>query len=502
MKYLSKTLFCAILSLAVLTFVACETDNVQTPPQEEQPDTPDTPEEPENPDTPEEPENPDTPDTPDTPEEPDTPGTPVEPELPANYLKYGDEVVELKSMCYHIFDLDSDGTQYYVSLSTVEGLDNYMEFVEAEDYAFLSLSEEVMMEAIENNAGVVDVMAIDEDDMIYSFIANIAGLNIEDYPFDHTMITAGRVTIALNGASGGYAMTLGAEYTTAEGVAINIAATVPYIEAEMPDVRPETESTISYTWDGKRVDKPLESAYLEETAEGVIYTLCVDVVKTYVVYEDSIFLRFIAAGKSADDAFEMDLATTTEGFKLQLCDPVKSLDYNADNANREGLTGTFKVDDGVVTVVFASAVVEAAATYGGAYRSVNECIDVVDNGRELLFTPASVLLDNRDADTYKVYVSSKAGVTTVEGMADAEVVIAYPASRWSTIISGNFVAGAGMTFTIGGKTYVKGEGDTNGMNCQFITYDTATATLTLNANLYTAQGGVAIYYVGGYTLVE
>ena len=40
------------------------------------------------------------------------------------------------------------------------------------------------------------------------------------------------------------------------------------------------------------------------------------------------------------------------------------------------------------------------------------------------------------------------------------------------------------------------------MNCQFISYDAASGRLTLNANLYTKQGGVAIYYVGGYTLVE
>lgn len=486
MKYLSKTLFSVILSVAVLTFVACETDDTQAPPQQEQPDEPNTPNEPEEPDTPEEPEDPEKPD---------------EPVLPANYVMYGDEVVELKSACYHLFDLESLGYQYYISLSPAEGLDYYMEFVEAEEHAFLSLGEEVLAEAIESNEGVVDVMSIAEDDMIYSFVANIGNLNIEDYPFDHAMITAGRVTIAIDEVS--YAMTLRAEYTTAEGVAVIVVATVPYVEAELPeDVKPETESAIAYTWSGKRVEKPLESAYVEETAEGVVYTLCVDVVKTYVVYEDSIFLRFIVANKGANDSFELNLATTTEEFSLHLCDPLKGLDYKADTTNREGLTGVLKVDRGVVAATFAAEDVEATATFGGKYRSVNECIDVVDNGRELLFTPASVLLDNSDATTFKVYVSSKAGVTTVDGMADAEVVITYPASRWSTLTSGNFVAGSGMTFTIGGVTYVKGEGDAVGMNCQFIGYDAASGLITLNANLYTTKGGVAIYYVGGYVLVE
>lgn len=492
MKYFSKTLFSVILSIAVLTFVACETDDTQAPPQQEQPDEPNTPNEPE------EPENPDTPKDPEEPKDPEKPDEPV---LPANYVMYGEEVVELKSACYHLFDLDNLGYQYYISLSPAEGLDHYMEFVEAEEHAFLSLGEEVLAGAIENSEGVVDVMAIAEDDMIYSFVANIGNLSIEDYSFDHAMITAGRVTVALDEVS--YAMTLRAEYTTAEGVAVTIVASVPYVEAELPeDVKPDTESAITYTWSGKTVEKPLESAYVEETAEGVIYTLCVDVVKTYVVYEDSIFLRFFVADKGANDSFDMNLATTTEEFSLRLCDPIKGLDYKAETTSRDGLTGVLKVDRGIVSVELAAQDVEATATFGGEYRSVNECIDVVDNGRELLFTPASVLLDNSDAETFKVYVSSKAGVTTVNGMADAEVVITYPASRWSTLTSGNFVAGSGMTFTIGGVTYVKGEGDAVGMNCQFISYDAASGRLTLNANLYTKQGGVAIYYVGGYVLVE
>ena len=55
MKYLSKTLFSVILSVAVLTFVACETDDTQAPPQQEQPDEPNTPEEPKDPEKPDEP---------------------------------------------------------------------------------------------------------------------------------------------------------------------------------------------------------------------------------------------------------------------------------------------------------------------------------------------------------------------------------------------------------------------------------------------------------------
>lgn len=62
----------------MLTFVACETDDTQAPPQQEQPDESTNPDEPEEPDTPEEPKDPEKPD---------------EPVLTANYVMYGDEVL-------------------------------------------------------------------------------------------------------------------------------------------------------------------------------------------------------------------------------------------------------------------------------------------------------------------------------------------------------------------------------------------------------------------------
>ena len=127
-----------------------------------------------------------------------------------------------------------------------------------------------------------------------------------------------------------------------------------------------------------------------------------------------------------------------------------------------------------------------------------------NNERTLLFTPRSVLLDNSDPEVYKVYVSSRAGVTTVKGMANAEVIVSYPASGWDTLLKGNFVSGSthAMSFTLDGTTYIKGEGVAVGMNCQFIEYDAAAKTLILNTNLYTQQGGVAIYYSGPFALVE
>lgn len=423
------------------------------------------------------------------------------PKLPTNYFKYGDDVVELGSMLYTVYYTEEHGNQYFMAMTPAEGFETLDAMFECEDLVMLSFGEDDVAAAIEGD-GTIDVMTLSEDDNLYSLSAYVGALELEDFAADHTAISEGKVTLAVDVES--FAMELAAHYVTAEGVDVDIVATLPYVETVVPDDKVDVESTLSYKWGDMTLNKELCSAFLETTPEGVVYTLCVDVAKTYYTYEDSIFLRFAAKNKSADDNFEMDLATTTESFSLRLCDPIRGLDYSADNANREGLTGSFKVEDGVVTVAFTSAEVEATALYGGKYRSVNECIDVVDNGRELLFTPASVLMDNRDAETFKLYVSSKVGVTTVEAMADAEVVITYPAAGWAMLSTGNFVSGSAyaMTFTIGGTTHVKGEGDTVGMNCQLIGYNGESDTLTLNANLYTKQGGVAIYYVGGYTIVE
>lgn len=278
---------------------------------------------------------------------------------------------------------------------------------------------------------------------------------------------------------------------------------------EAPDL--EADNTLRYDWTDISFERTVGSAFMEETPEGVIYTLCVDDVKTYVSYEDTIFLLVEVAGRSVSDSFDLDIATTDETFRLWLCDPIRGMGLVVDSERRTGCSGMFRVRRGVIVCDLSYDApsgggddIEFCVSYDGSYRAVNECYDIVYDERESLFVPRSVLLDNR-GDEFKIYVSSRENAVTVEAMSDAEVIVTYPADGWATLLKGNFVSGSShpaMSFTLEGKRYLKGKGDILGMNCQLPMYDAATGRLRLNANLYNERGGVALYYSGSFTILE
>lgn len=278
---------------------------------------------------------------------------------------------------------------------------------------------------------------------------------------------------------------------------------------EAPDL--EADNTLRYDWTDISFERTVGSAFMEETPEGVIYTLCVDDVKTYVSYEDTIFLLVEVAGRRVSDSFDLDIATTDETFRLWLCDPIRGMGLVVDSERRTGCSGMFRIRRGVIVCDLSYDApsgsgddIEFRASYDGSYRAVNECYDIVYDERESLFVPRSVLLDNR-GDEFKIYVSSRENAVTVEAMSDAEVIVTYPADGWATLLKGNFVSGSShpaMSFTLEGKRYLKGKGDILGMNCQLPMYDAATGRLRLNANLYNERGGVALYYSGSFTILE
>ena len=278
-----------------------------------------------------------------------------------------------------------------------------------------------------------------------------------------------------------------------------------------PDPEPEepitTDSYYRYTWGDVEVDSIVGSAYAEQTPEGVIYTICKDAIKTYVYYEDTPFLKVSVAGKSLDDNFEIDVATYDGEFSIWACDPIKGMDFRVSNDNRANRTGVISIKNGLLTcenLSYNDIVVNVNFT--GDYRSVNECVNISYDERTELFTPRSVVLDNSGDEEYKIYVSSRSGITTVKEMSTADVVIIYPKEGWEKwLMKGNFISGSSypeMIFKYQRSTYKKGEGVCYGMNAQIPEYDAEGGRLRLNLNLYTEEGGIALYYSGEFTLVE
>lgn len=487
MKIVLKYILVVVACFATLSLTGCEDRDIYNPPID-------------NPDGPEQPDEPENPENPDGPEQPNNPENPDGPELPANYLKYGEMVVELRSMSYIINDAENLGYQYAMAMTPNEGVASFYEIIELDEYLFLSLGEELLFEAIDGNGGKIDVMGISSDDVVYMFVAKVGDLDIVDNANGRLNITSGEVVVSLDETT--YDISITARYATVVGD-IEVVATLPFEQHE----EVVSGSYYRYTCGDIEVDTTIGSAYVEQVPNGVIYTICKDSIKTYVYYEDTPFLKVMVTGKSAEDNFDIDVATYDGEFSIWACDPIKGMDLRVSNDNRANRTGLISVKDGVLTckaLTYNDTCVDVC--YVDEYRSVNECVNISYDKRRELFTPRSVVLDNSGESEYKIYVSRKEGITTVEGMSSPDVVLTYPKEGWEKwLMKGNFISGSSypdMTFKYTRSTYKKGEGDCYGMNGQIPEYDAESGRLRLNLNLYTEEGGIALYYSGAFTLVE
>lgn len=417
-----------------------------------------------------------------------------------NYIAFNGVATELKSMCYIINDTGDMGIQYAMAMTNADGVTSFDDIIEEDEYVFLSLSEEVLFDAIESTDGCINAMNIDSEDVVYMFVAKMGELDIMDTASNHLNIISGEVVISLDEQT--REITIKAQYDTVLGD-VEFAATLPHYEEE-PVV---TDTFFRYTWGDVSVDSPVGSAYAEETIDGVIYTICKDAVKTYVYYEDTPFLKVEIAGKTMDDNFTIDVATYEGEFSIWACDPIKGMDLRVSNDNRTNRTGIIEVKDGALCCKNLSYNdITVNVNFNETYRTVNECVNISYNERAELFTPRSVVLDNSGENENKIYVSSRAGITTVKDMVNPDVVVTYPKEGWEKwLMKGNFISGSSypdMTFKYKKSTYKKGEGVCYGMNAQIPEYDAESGRLRLNLNLYTEEGGMALYYSGEFTLIE
>ncbi len=424
------------------------------------------------------------------------------------YVEIDGERVTFNSAAFVFNEIETDdfyGVQYIVCFSPEAGLTNYEDIMYADESVYFMIDAETWYAAEAENDNVIDVMQIGEDNMLYAFSTIIGDYWLEDAGYYHDDFASGQAVFTIN--SNTFEATLEALYVTAEGTEVKVVATAPYVEAGPAMLE---DNFIRYYW-GEYTpgDKEIATAFAEETAEGVTYTLCAGNIQTYAQLEDTTFFRFFVPGKKIGDTFEIDMANTTEAFECWLYDPNEGMNKVISKDSRENVRGTLSMygwniycdftytspdgewDDIVMMVDYKKQI----------FRDVNECVETIDGERELAFNPKSVVYD-RSGETHKIYISSKNGITTVDGMADAEYVITYPASSYDKIADGLFVTGSNcpeMSITIAGETFTKNSEGINGLN--IVVSELTAEKITLNTNLYTADGGVALYYTGAFTLI-
>lgn len=469
-----------MVALVATLFVACEPDTPIEP-------TPDDPT----------PENP-------LPEDP----KPEEPTIEENFVEVGTRKTVLKS-CFYTINNVGDTTQYIFLMSPIVGLSSLDEVLDSKQYIFLSIDDDTLYSAIGNNE-TVDVMDIDAGNEFYIFDMMLPKVSrVTDMASEHG-VSAGTLRFKEDFATGD--MLLWADYTTTGGERIIFEAQLVELKPDAPEV----DDYLKFEWGGEKFFDMVPNSVFADSEEGVTtYTICYTKCKTYAYIDDTINIEF-KVSRPIGESFEIDLGSSDEeySFRLLFFDPMgNEYRYQITSDSPEGVEGAFTYDGKAMscTIAVAGEELQMLETYCTveAFRQKNECVEIVPDNFEdryvPMFTPASVVLDNRDAETYYIYVSSKEGITTVEGMTDAEYVVAYPAEGWEDrLMKGNFVAGGShpsMTVTLNGTEYAKS--DCGGFNCQFKAYDEESRAIIVNSNLYYKDGGgVALYYDGKFTLVE
>lgn len=426
------------------------------------------------------------------------------------YISFDGEKVPLNSAAFVFNEIDTEdfyGLQYAVALSPEEGLMDYESIAYADESVYFSIDAETLYTAEAETDNVVNVMNIGEDNQLYAFWTYIGDYWYEDMGMYHEDMVSGEVVFTINPDT--YEATLEALYVTADGVEIKILATAPYMDAGPAMLE---DNFIRYFW-GEYTpgDKEIATAFAQETAEGVTYTLCAGDIQTYADLENTTFFRFFVPGKKIGDTFEIDMANTDEAFECRLFDPIEGMDKTISKDNRENIIGTLMMYGWNIACDFTytdpagesyNDIVMMTDYKKQIFRDVNECVETIEGERELAFTPKSVVYD-RSGDTHKIYISSAPGISTVMGMAEAEVVVAYPASAYDKVSAGQFISGSNcpeMTIAIAGETYNKTTEGINGLN--LVVNELTAEKITLNTNLYTSEGGMALYYTGKCTSIE
>lgn len=411
------------------------------------------------------------------------------------------EPTELCSMLYLKNDTGDYGYQYVIALTKEEGMESIKDVQSCQEYIFLSLGEESFQSLMANGS----FNPVSTTDPLYMFYVNTEELYFEDYVDNHSMISSASISASTEEATDNLLLEL--YYVTLDGEEFHAVAKARQIIIEEPV--PDYDSYFNYTLDCAESSNSIGAAFYSTTPSGTLYTLCVGNAHTFATIEDSVLLQLSIDDILPMEEFEFDIATSSTTFKLRFYNPLTEYNLTIDNKFRGGCEGTISLRDGALRVEFTNTppngndVLSLSALCGtNGMRSVSECMDIYDGEHTPLFTPRSVVIHNRGVEC-SIYVSSQSDITTVEGMADAEVVIFCPEGGWEKLLTGLFMAGSSfpdMSITLNGESYMKS--NCAGLNCRIPTFNTDTNTLTLIANTYTNVGGMALYYDGAFTLIE
>lgn len=403
---------------------------------------------------------------------PAVPDTPQE----GNSALYGDTTDELQSA----FVMKQSGL-LYVLVSTEPGQTSYEDIVAAGNYLLVAIPESKVGEELKLSDYV------DSDDYLQAYYMNVDG---------DALAGASNWELADNGYTDG---TIKVELTDEQlSVAVNFASDAT---ADTPGTLLKASYTGAYASEAARANTFVYDGEKKET-KAVFYQMNEDdaTVDFYLtsgniddakMLEDCYQYAHITVPYSTLWSGAIDITGNTE-FKFDLVDNFNQQTFSLSTGNVGSATGTISVamqSEDTYTIAIAVDGFGDGHTFLATYDG--QCLPydlstpnayALQNGESV--TLSSAVITHADG-LYTVYLSHKEGVTTVEGMADADIVLVTPEAFVNDGIKGfsGDEERAKVSITYDGVTYSQANTTKGG--------DSALA-LGGNVNLSLTDGKVAV----------
>lgn len=193
------------------------------------------------------------------------------------------------------------------------------------------------------------------------------------------------------------------------------------------------ESPYYFTVDGNRTD--LKAAFVEEKSDGVALYLTSGDIDDAKRLEDVYYYARVFVPTSALDGRTIDITGNSE-YEFDFIDNRSDEKIYLSNGSTGSATGTISVkknEDGTYEVqvdvagMGSDADRSLAAYYVGTPLTYDISVpNVYSVGGEEKAELKSAVVKHDSDGLYTIYLSSKAGVTTEAGMADADIVVTVP----------------------------------------------------------------------------
>lgn len=218
--------------------------------------------------------------------------------------------------------------------------------------------------------------------------------------------------------------------------------------------------------DGKAME--LRAAFAEKTANGIAFYLTPGNIDKANDLENTYYYARLFVPTKEMDGTDIDVTGDRE-YELTLYDNVTGINNPQEifisNGIQRTATGTVSVldrGDGSYTITIdVKGMGKDGRTLQAYYKGTPAVYDVTIPNEYTVAGNDAVALKScvakvDDSNNYTVYLSSKEGVTTVEGMADADIVLTVPSNFINDDMTHGFSGddiNAMLSITYGGNTY-------------------------------------------------